>query len=101
MFSQIIDQKEHKNNWYKFEPATWCYKHHSTAWGRGSLQFIITDIRLKMFTLLQQKKLNLSSRVAGAYKEVANYQDLLLYSPKKQVILILGKTLVCDFVIFT
>ena len=31
-----------------------------------------------MFTLLQQKKLNLSSRVAGAYKEVANYQDLLL-----------------------
>ena len=30
MFSQIIDQKEHKNNWYKFEPATWCYKHHST-----------------------------------------------------------------------
>ena len=30
MFSPIIDQKEHKNNWYKFEPATWCYKHHST-----------------------------------------------------------------------
>ena len=29
MFSQMIDQKEHKNNWYKFEPATWCYKHHS------------------------------------------------------------------------
>ena len=55
---------------------------------------------MNMFTLLQQKKLNLSSRVAGAYKEVANYQDLLLYSPKKQV-LILGKTLVCDFVIFT
>ena len=54
-----------------------------------------------MFTLLQQKKLNLSSRVAGAYKEVANYQDLLLYSPKKQVILILGKTLVRDFVKFT
>ena len=26
MFSQIIDQKEHKNNRYKFEPATWCYK---------------------------------------------------------------------------
>ena len=56
---------------------------------------------MNMFTLLQQKKLNLSSRVAGAYTEVANYQDLLLYSPKKQVILILGKTLVCDFVIFT
>ena len=33
MFSQIIDQKEHKNNWYKFEPATWCYKHHSTGQG--------------------------------------------------------------------
>ena len=31
MISQIIDQKEHKNNWYKFEPATWCYKHHSTV----------------------------------------------------------------------
>ena len=31
MFSQMIDQKEHKNNRYKFEPATWCYKHHSTA----------------------------------------------------------------------
>ena len=31
MFSQIIDQKEHKNNWYKFEPATWCYKHHSSV----------------------------------------------------------------------
>ena len=30
MFSQIIDQKEHKNNRYKFEPATWCYKHHSS-----------------------------------------------------------------------
>ena len=30
MFSQMIDQKEHKNNRYKFEPATWCYKHHST-----------------------------------------------------------------------
>ena len=29
MFSQMIDQKEHKNNRYKFEPATWCYKHHS------------------------------------------------------------------------
>ena len=27
----MIDQKEHKNNRYKFEPATWCYKHHSTA----------------------------------------------------------------------
>ena len=51
--------------------------------------------------MLQEKKLNLSSRVAGAYTEVANYQDLLLYSPKKQEILILGKTLVCDFVIFT
>ena len=23
-----IDQKEHKNNWQKFDPATWCYKHH-------------------------------------------------------------------------
>ena len=56
---------------------------------------------MNMFTLLQQKKLNLSSRVAGAYKEVANYQDLLLYSPKKQVILILGKTLVRDFVKYT
>ena len=31
MFSQMIDQKEHKNNRYKFEPATWCYKHHSNA----------------------------------------------------------------------
>ena len=31
MFSQIIDQKEHKNNRYKLEPATWCYKHHSTV----------------------------------------------------------------------
>ena len=30
MFSQMIDQKEHKNNRYKFEPATWCYKHHSS-----------------------------------------------------------------------
>ena len=30
MFSQMIDQKEHKNNRYKLEPATWCYKHHST-----------------------------------------------------------------------
>ena len=29
MFSQTIDQKEHKNNRYKLEPATWCYKHHS------------------------------------------------------------------------
>ena len=38
--------------------------------------------------MLQQKKLNLSSMVAGAYTEVANYQVLLLYSPKKQVILI-------------
>ena len=34
-----------------------------------------------------QEKLKLSPRVAAAYKEVANYQDLLLYSPKKQVIL--------------
>ena len=33
MFSQTIDQKEHKNNRYKLEPATWCYKHHSiTQW---------------------------------------------------------------------
>ena len=31
MFSQMIDQKEHKNNRYKFEPATWCYKHHSSV----------------------------------------------------------------------
>ena len=31
MFSQTIDQKEHKNNRYKLEPATWCYKHHSIA----------------------------------------------------------------------
>ena len=31
MFSQMIDQKEHKNNRYKFEPATWCYKHHSNV----------------------------------------------------------------------
>ena len=31
MFSQTIDQKEHKNNRYKLEPATWCYKHHSTV----------------------------------------------------------------------
>ena len=35
MFSQIIDQKEHKNNRYKFEPATWCYKYHSNAWERA------------------------------------------------------------------
>ena len=31
MFSQTIDQKEHKNNRYKLEPATWCYKHHSNG----------------------------------------------------------------------
>ena len=31
MFSQTIDQKEHKNNRYKLEPATWCYKHHSSG----------------------------------------------------------------------
>ena len=29
MFSQIIDQQEHKNNWYKFGGATWCCKPHS------------------------------------------------------------------------
>ena len=57
------------------------------SWGRGGLQFIITDVTLNVFTRLQQEKLNLSPRVAAAYKEVANYQDLLLYSPKKQVIL--------------
>ena len=38
MFSQIIDQKEHKNNWYKFEPATWCYKQHSIPQGTLHLE---------------------------------------------------------------
>ena len=38
MFSQIIDQK--KNNWYKFEPATWCYKHHSTVQGPMPLKTV-------------------------------------------------------------
>ena len=37
MFSQTIDQKEHKNNRYKLEPATWCYKHHSNGEVRGIL----------------------------------------------------------------
>ena len=40
MFSQIIDQKEHKNNRYKFEPATWCYKHHSNEQGELVLNAI-------------------------------------------------------------
>ena len=31
MFSQIIDQLEQENNWYKFGGATWCYKPHSTV----------------------------------------------------------------------
>ena len=26
MFSHFLDQKEHKNNWYKFGDATWCYE---------------------------------------------------------------------------
>ena len=26
MFSQMIDQIEHKNKWYKFGSYTWCYK---------------------------------------------------------------------------
>ena len=26
MFSQMIDQMEHKNKWYKFGSQTWCYK---------------------------------------------------------------------------
>ena len=38
MFSQIIDQKEHKNNRYKFEPATWCYKYHSTMQAMEAMQ---------------------------------------------------------------
>ena len=31
LFSQIIDQKEQKNNRYKFGGATWCYKPHPTV----------------------------------------------------------------------
>ena len=39
--------------------------------------FIITHFILNLFTL-PQEKLDLSPRVAAAYKEVSNYQDLLL-----------------------
>ena len=39
--------------------------------------FIITDFTLNLFTL-PQEKLDLNPRVAAAYKEVSNYQDLLL-----------------------
>ena len=28
MFSHFLDQKEQKNNWYKFGSHTWCYKPH-------------------------------------------------------------------------
>ena len=43
MFSQMIDQKEHKNNRYKFEPATWCYKHHSNAQYTWSSLLLLCD----------------------------------------------------------
>ena len=41
------------------------------------VSFIITDFILNLFAL-PQEKLDLSPRVAAAYKEVSNYQDLLL-----------------------
>ena len=30
VFSQIVDQKEHKNNWYKFGGSTSRFQHHPT-----------------------------------------------------------------------
>ena len=46
MFSQTIDQKEHKNNRYKLEPATWCYKHHSIVHLRCKIDLTIWQIPL-------------------------------------------------------
>ena len=48
MFSQMIDQKEHKNNRYKFEPATWCYKHHSNRQGGAMLWLFRWTTRLTL-----------------------------------------------------
>ena len=31
VFSQIVDQKEHKNNWYKFWGKTSRFQYHPTA----------------------------------------------------------------------
>ena len=36
MFSQIIDQWQHKNKWYKFGSHTWCCKAHPSAHPRNS-----------------------------------------------------------------
>ena len=47
----MIDQKEHKNNRYKFEPATWCYKHHSTVQVVDNLSMKMVSACTKMHEL--------------------------------------------------
>ena len=47
----------------------------------------VSDITLILFTLLQEK-LDLSPRVDAAYKEVSNYQDLLLLGEETTCVLV-------------
>ena len=67
MFSQMIDQMEHKNKWYKVGLQTWCYKPHPTVHTlvtfsgrtllgvRGfGLKILATDVLILDFTIYKK-----------------------------------------------
>ena len=55
MFSQMIDQMEHKNKWYNFGSHTWCYKPHPTV-HLVDININVESVKFWMWKWLQEIK---------------------------------------------
>ena len=103
MFSQMIDQMEHKNKWYKFGLQTWCYKPHPTVHTlvtfsgrtllgvRGfGLKILATDVLILDFTiykkLLQPLQMRLDWVGSGLSMTIGGIKRLRDQAPNWSVV---------------